>query len=189
MSLTDRRIVHWWGGGGRSDYRCDIIDSVIRPALCKALPVWKTTQILALHRESSIPPTHIIPTDPRASFIRRAKYKGRTHPMGSQACSQGKNEPSSPAASTTQAATSTTRWRNPPGVGSKPPGGLRQSCVVHSSQETPHALGTRPHARTPTPPPGGAFRARRLRGVPRTLQPPGPRDVLPLRWRSVKVLL
>ena len=69
-SLATNGADVWWPGMTRptrkgistpqTTHLCNLIDKVVRLSLRAALPVWRTTPNVVLHREGGIPPARIL---------------------------------------------------------------------------------------------------------------------------------
>ncbi|KAI0995754.1 hypothetical protein K3495_g12426 [Podosphaera aphanis] len=85
----------WWPGLKRPKkcgdvtppivYLCNLIDKAIRVALRAALPVWRTTPNVILHREGGIPPAKILLEGSRLRLAARVNSLDTHHPHRSRA--------------------------------------------------------------------------------------------------------
>ncbi|KAI1005176.1 hypothetical protein K3495_g3041 [Podosphaera aphanis] len=64
---------------------CNLVDKAVRLALRAAIPVWKTTPIPILHRESGISPARILLENRRLRHAARLSTLDNRHPLRSQA--------------------------------------------------------------------------------------------------------
>lgn len=69
----------------QTTYLCNLIGKVIRLALRVALPVWKTTPNVVLHREGEIPPARILLEGSRLRLAARLKSLDSQHPLQNRA--------------------------------------------------------------------------------------------------------
>ncbi|KAI0992044.1 hypothetical protein K3495_g16142, partial [Podosphaera aphanis] len=85
----------WWPGLKRPTkrgdvtpptvYLCNLIDKAVRVALRAALPVWRTTPNVILHREGGIPPANILLEGSRLRLAARINSLDTHHPLRSRA--------------------------------------------------------------------------------------------------------
>ncbi|KAI0993264.1 hypothetical protein K3495_g14920, partial [Podosphaera aphanis] len=85
----------WWPGLTRpaatgtirppTSFHCELIDKVLRMALRAALPVWRTTPNVVLHREGGIPPARILLEGYRLRFAARLHSLDDNHPLRKRA--------------------------------------------------------------------------------------------------------
>ncbi|KAI0999187.1 hypothetical protein K3495_g9007 [Podosphaera aphanis] len=85
----------WWPGLTRETTRgtvtpatshfCDLIDKTVHLAIKSALPVWRTTLNVVLHREAGIPSTRIILEGVRLRFSARLNSLDNRHPLRTRA--------------------------------------------------------------------------------------------------------
>ncbi|KAI1005063.1 hypothetical protein K3495_g3155 [Podosphaera aphanis] len=81
----------WWPGMSRptitgsvrphTSFHCELIDKVIIKALRAALPVWRTTPNVVLHREGGIPPARILLEGYRLRLSARLNSLDDRHPL------------------------------------------------------------------------------------------------------------
>lgn len=81
----------WWPGLTRptthgivtppTTYLCGLIDKAVHPAIRAALPVWRTTPNVVLHRESGIPPARIMLECNRLRLAARINSLDDRHPL------------------------------------------------------------------------------------------------------------
>ncbi|KAI0995289.1 hypothetical protein K3495_g12893 [Podosphaera aphanis] len=85
----------WWPGLTRETTRgtvtpatshfCNRIDKTVHLAIRSALPVWRTTPIVVLHREAGIPPARIILEGIRSRLAARLNSLDNRHPFRTRA--------------------------------------------------------------------------------------------------------
>lgn len=85
----------WWPGISRptkkgittpkTTYLCNLIDKVIHQGLRAALPVWKTTPNVVLHREGGIPPARLLLEGLRLRLAARLNSLDNRHPLRERA--------------------------------------------------------------------------------------------------------
>lgn len=139
----------WWPGLARpsayktvtppTSYHCGLIDKVIHMAIRAALPVWRTTPNVVLHREGGIPPARIMLEGYRLRLAARINSLDDRHPLRYRA-SMCPN-------------VGTLKYKSKPRLSKKPE--IQMSRVQRALRQLPHSEAAEP---LPTPvyysPPG-----------------------------------
>ena len=72
----------YWGVARNSCKRqCKVINQTSAFGICVALPTWRTMPIIALRRETGIPPAHILLEERRLKTAARIRRPNEFHPL------------------------------------------------------------------------------------------------------------